>query len=210
MILFLSAMGNIPKDIIEVAELDGANRWQIFLHVKLRYLSPTIMFVTILSMINSFKVFREIYLLTGEYPYGALYICKDYMNNTFASADYQKLSTAKNLYVLCDDRHYGNFILGGTSFWKGFGGRMKKEIRTKKIMYPHLPDGDCSGYGADFYHADRSYHQQFVYVGAEITSNYGSIFQKTDTGGQAVHLPDSKPQVYTGYGNFLTVCDRVI
>ena len=64
MILFLSAMGNIPKDIIEVAELDGANRWQIFLHVKLRYLSPTIMFVTILSMINSFKVFREIYLLT--------------------------------------------------------------------------------------------------------------------------------------------------
>lgn len=75
MILFLSAMGNIPKDIIEVAELDGANRWQIFLHVKLRYLSPTIMFVTILSMINSFKVFREIYLLTGEYPYGALICC---------------------------------------------------------------------------------------------------------------------------------------
>ena len=60
MILFLSAMGNIPKDIIEVAELDGANRWQILMHVKLRYLSPTIMFVTILSMIKSFKVFREI------------------------------------------------------------------------------------------------------------------------------------------------------
>ena len=37
MILFLSAMGNIPKDIIEVAELDGANRWQIFLHVKLLF-----------------------------------------------------------------------------------------------------------------------------------------------------------------------------
>ena len=51
-------------------------------------------------------------------------------------------------------------------------------------MYPHLPDGDRSGYGADFYHADRSYHQQFVYVAAEITSNYGSIFQKTDTGGK--------------------------
>ena len=32
----------------------------------------------------------------------------------------------------------------------------EKEIRTKKIMYPHLPDGDRSGYGADFYHADRS------------------------------------------------------
>lgn len=94
MILFLSAMGNIPKDIIEVAELDGANRRQIFSHVKLRYLSPTILFVAILSMINSFKVFREVYLLTGEYPYGALYMLQHYMNNTFASGDYQKLSTA--------------------------------------------------------------------------------------------------------------------
>ncbi len=94
MILFLSAMGNIPKDMIEVAELDGANRRQIFFHVKLRYLSPTILFVAILSMINSFKVFREVYLLTGEYPYGALYMLQHYMNNTFASGDYQKLSTA--------------------------------------------------------------------------------------------------------------------
>lgn len=94
MILFLSAMGNIPKDIVEVAELDGANRRQIFFHVKLRYLSPTILFVAILSMINSFKVFREVYLLTGEYPYGALYMLQHYMNNTFASGDYQKLSTA--------------------------------------------------------------------------------------------------------------------
>ena len=62
--------------------------------MKLRYLSPTILFVAILSMINSFKVFREVYLLTGEYPYGALYMLQHYMNNTFASGDYQKLSTA--------------------------------------------------------------------------------------------------------------------
>ena len=94
MILFLSALGNVPKDIIEVAELDGAGRFQVFWHVKLRYLSPMILFTTILSMINSFKVFREVYLLTGEYPYGALYMLQHYMNNTFASADYQKLSTA--------------------------------------------------------------------------------------------------------------------
>ena len=94
MILFLSALGNIPKDIIEVAQLDGAGRIKIFFHVKLRYLSPMIMFATILLIINSFKVFREVYLLTGEYPFGALYTLQHYMNNTFASADYQKLSTA--------------------------------------------------------------------------------------------------------------------
>ena len=110
-LLFLSAMGNIPRDIIEVAELDGASRWQIFIHVKLRYLSPTIMFVTILSMINSFKVFREIYLLTGEYPYGALYMLQHYMNNTFASADYQKLSTAA-IYMA-----FVMIVIMGILFW---------------------------------------------------------------------------------------------
>ena len=94
MILFLSAFGNIPKDVVEVAQLDGANRFQIFWHVKLRYLSPMLVFTTLLSIINSFKVFREVYLLTGEYPVGTLYMLQHYMNNTFASADYQKLSTA--------------------------------------------------------------------------------------------------------------------
>jgi multiple sugar transport system permease protein len=94
MILFLSALGNVPTDIVEVAKLDGANAFQVFWHVKLRYLSPMIVFTAILSMINSFKVFREIYLLTGEYPFGAMYMLQHYMNNTFSSADYQKLSTA--------------------------------------------------------------------------------------------------------------------
>lgn len=94
MILFLAALESIPKDIIEVAQLESANTWQIFWNIKIRYLSSTILFVTILSLINSFKVFREIYLLTGDYPYDTLYMLQHFMNNTFKSLDYQKLSTA--------------------------------------------------------------------------------------------------------------------
>lgn len=94
MILFLAALETIPRDILEVATLDSANSWQIFWKIKIRYLSSTILFVTILSLINSFKVFREIYLLTGSYPYDSLYMLQHFMNNTFKSLDYQKLSTA--------------------------------------------------------------------------------------------------------------------
>lgn len=94
MILFLSALESIPRDILEVAYLESANSWQIFWQIKIRYLTSTIMFVTILSLINSFKVFREIYLLTGGYPYDSLYMLQTFMNNTFNSLDYQKLSTA--------------------------------------------------------------------------------------------------------------------
>ena len=94
MILFMAALGNIPQDIIEVARLDTSSRAQIFFRIKLRYLSPTLLFVTIFSLINSFKVFREIYLLTNNYPFDSVYMLQHFMNNTFENLDYQKLSAA--------------------------------------------------------------------------------------------------------------------
>lgn len=100
MILFMAALCAIPRDIIEVAELEGAGAWYKFIHIKLRYLSPTILFVLILSMINSFKIFREVYLLTGNYPQDKLYMLQHFMNNTFNSLDYQKLSAAAVLLAL--------------------------------------------------------------------------------------------------------------
>jgi len=93
MILFMAAISNIPKDLIEVARLESASKWLIFWTIKIRYLASTILFVTILSVINSFKVFREIYLMTGDYPY-ELYMLQHYMNNMFSSLNYQKLSAA--------------------------------------------------------------------------------------------------------------------
>ena len=94
MILFMSALANIPTELLEVADVEGASPLYKFFAIKLRYLSPTVLFVTILSLINSFKVFREVYLLAGNYPYEALYTLQHFMNNTFRSLDYQKLSSA--------------------------------------------------------------------------------------------------------------------
>lgn len=94
MILFMSGLANIPKELLEVADVEGASSAYKFFAIKLRYLSPTILFVAILSLINSFKVFREVYLLTGDYPYEKLYMLQHFMNNTFRSLDYQKLSAA--------------------------------------------------------------------------------------------------------------------
>lgn len=100
MILFLAALNNISKDQLEVATLEGAGRWYKFVHIKLRHLSPTILFVAILSLINSFKVFREIYLLAGDYPYDSIYMLQHFMNNTFRTLDYQKLSAAAIIMAL--------------------------------------------------------------------------------------------------------------
>ena len=45
-----------------------------------------------MSLINSFKIFREVYLLTGDYPYDPLYMLQHFMNNQFHKLDYSKLS----------------------------------------------------------------------------------------------------------------------
>ena len=94
MILFMAALSAIPKDVLEVSVLDGASAWKQFWKIKFRYITPTIFFVGIMSLINSFKVFREVYLLTGDYPFKSLYMLQHFMNNTFKSLDYQKLSAA--------------------------------------------------------------------------------------------------------------------
>jgi len=94
MILFMASLNNIPRELLEVADVEGAGPIYKLFSIKLRYLSPTLLFVTILSLINSFKVFREAYLLTGDYPYGGLYMLQHFMNNIFRSLDYQRLAAA--------------------------------------------------------------------------------------------------------------------
>ena len=94
MILFMAGLANIPKELLEVDDVEGASEAYKFFAIKLRYLSPTVLFVTILSLINSFKVLREVYLITGDYPYEKMYKLQHFMNNTFRSLDYQKLSAA--------------------------------------------------------------------------------------------------------------------
>ncbi|NCC66847.1 MAG: sugar ABC transporter permease [Clostridia bacterium] len=100
MILFMAGMSNIPHELLEVADIEGATRWYKFKHITFRYLTPTILFITILSLINSFKVFREVYLLTGNYPTENLYMLQHFMNNTFKSLEYQKLSAAATLMAI--------------------------------------------------------------------------------------------------------------
>ena len=100
MILFTAAIASVPKEQLEIAELEGAGPFRKFFSVKIHYISSTVLFVTILSLISAMKIFREVYLLTGSYPYETLYLIQHFMNNTFRSMDYQKLSTAAILLAL--------------------------------------------------------------------------------------------------------------
>ena len=93
-ILFTAALAAIPRTYVDMANLDGAGRTRQFFAVKIHFLAPTIFFVVLMSLIASMKIFREVWLLTGSYPYESLYLLQHFMNNTFRTMDYQKLSAA--------------------------------------------------------------------------------------------------------------------
>ncbi|WP_439743004.1 carbohydrate ABC transporter permease [Bacillus pseudomycoides] len=98
-ILFLAALQNIPKEYYETAKIEGAGRMHTFLNITLIYLTPTMFFVILMSIINSFKVFREAYLIAGSIPHDSMYMMQHYMNNMFVSLDIQKLTAAATLMV---------------------------------------------------------------------------------------------------------------
>ena len=71
MLLYLAGLQGIPTTLYEAAEIDGANAWHRFRHVTIPMLSPTIYFNVLISIIASFQVFTQAYILTEGGPNNA-------------------------------------------------------------------------------------------------------------------------------------------
>ncbi len=71
MVMFLAGLQGIPAEYYEAAAIDGASGWQRFRHITLPLLSPTTFFALIISLINSFQVFDQVWIMTGGGPAGA-------------------------------------------------------------------------------------------------------------------------------------------
>lgn len=65
MILFLTAIQNIPGDLYEAADLDGASAWDKLVHITLPFVKPIILFMLITGVTGSLNAFTEIYAMTG-------------------------------------------------------------------------------------------------------------------------------------------------
>ena len=68
MLVFLAGLQNIPQDYYESAQLDGANRWNVFRHITLPLITPTLFFNLIIYMIGALQVFDSIVVLTQGGP----------------------------------------------------------------------------------------------------------------------------------------------
>ncbi|AZR72220.1 hypothetical protein BBF96_01690 [Anoxybacter fermentans] len=67
-VIFLAGLQNVPTELYEAAEVDGASRWQKFRHITLPLISPTTFFISIISMIGAFKIFTQVFVLYSGTP----------------------------------------------------------------------------------------------------------------------------------------------
>jgi multiple sugar transport system permease protein len=99
-ILWLTGLNGISVNLYEAASVDGAGFFAKLRYITLPQLLPSVYVITILSFVNSFKVFREAYLVAGDYPHESIYMLQHLFNNWFVNLDVQKMSAAAVMCVV--------------------------------------------------------------------------------------------------------------
>ena len=104
LVIFLAGLYSVPTELYESAALDGAGGWKQFWCITFPLLSVTLFFNSIMAVIGMFKIFRESYLLFGNYPPESVYMISNFLNNSFLSLNMTGVSIAANvLFVLFGD-----------------------------------------------------------------------------------------------------------
>lgn len=96
-VLWTAALGAIPPNIYEAAQMDGASGLQCLVYITLPNLKTSAYSLAVLSLLNSFKVFREAWLVAGDYPQERMYLVQHLYNNWFRELDYDKIAAASVL-----------------------------------------------------------------------------------------------------------------
>lgn len=94
MVLWLAGIFAVPDSMCEAARVDGAGERQVFWRVIFPNLKSSLYTITVLSFLNSFKVFREAYLVAGSYPHEDMYLLQHLFNNWFVNLELDKMAAA--------------------------------------------------------------------------------------------------------------------
>ncbi len=99
-VLWLAGLHAVPKEILEAAAMDGAGRRELLFHILLPYLRPVTFMIVVIAIVNSFKVFREAWMLAGSYPQENIYLLQHLFNNWFLELSMDKLAAGAMLLAL--------------------------------------------------------------------------------------------------------------
>ena len=93
-VLWLAGLSTIPTALYEAAKVDGAGWWKCFTRITCPNLFPSLFTIVVLSLLNGFKVFREAYLVAGDYPQENMYLLQHLFNNWYRDLAMDKMAAA--------------------------------------------------------------------------------------------------------------------
>lgn len=93
-VLWLAGIMGVNGDMMEAARVDGAGKMQRFWYVLLPNLKGSLYIIVVISFLNSFKIYREAYLVAGAYPHDSIYMLQHLFNNWFVNLDLDKMAAA--------------------------------------------------------------------------------------------------------------------
>ena len=93
-VLWLAGIMGVNGDMMEAARVDGAGKMQRFWYVLLPNLKGSLYIIVVISFLNSFKIYREAYLVAGAYPPDSIYMLHHLFNNWFVNLDLDKMAAA--------------------------------------------------------------------------------------------------------------------
>lgn len=99
-VLWIAGLNGISNSIYEAASVDGAGGIRMFFYITLPNLRPVTLTIVIISILNSFKVFREAYIVCGNYPQEKIYLLQHVFNNWFLDLSVDKMSAASVLLCI--------------------------------------------------------------------------------------------------------------
>lgn len=99
-VLLLAGLSLIPRELYDTAAIEGAGSAAKLRYITLPLLTPSLTFCAVLGVINSFKSYREAFLLGGNYPHESIYLLQHFLNNNFENLNYTRLAVASVLTAL--------------------------------------------------------------------------------------------------------------
>lgn len=110
-VIFLSAIQGVPESLYEAGELDGIGRFRKLFSITLPMIMPSAYLIFIVSWINAFKIFREVYFIAGAYPDQSVYTLQHYINNVFGKMNYQMVTSSAYSFAVISVLIFGILFL---------------------------------------------------------------------------------------------------
>lgn len=99
-VLWLTGLASVPRELEEAAAVDGAGKWARLVCITLPQLSGSFFTILMLSILQSFKSYREIWMAAGNYPQENIYLLQHLLQNWYLKMEFDRMAALTVLLAL--------------------------------------------------------------------------------------------------------------